>query len=292
MSPRLRSLLAGFGLAALAALPASAQTSNVRDWSGVHVGLNAGAAFTRTTMDDSVCRYADATCYFTPSAASIPTSGRVAAAAHSRQNTTWATFGGQVGYNYQIGPIVLGAEADIGMLRGKVKHTGTTSYLNNGTTGATLSDALTSDWLLTFRGRVGYAYQNLGMVYLTGGLALANLQRRGYLGEFGFNSPANNPVPCGGTPYSNYCSTNAFGQRTGWTAGAGVEVPVWGGFSMKVEYLYADFGTKNGSAPLRDGAGTSQVFAGGGATVRTGQTVAQSFSFAMHMVRVGVNYNF
>ena len=29
----------------------------------------------------------------------------------------------------------------------------------------------------------------------------------------------------------------------GWTIGAGAEIPVWGQWSVKAEYLYVDFGT-------------------------------------------------
>jgi len=74
---------------------------------------------------------------------------------------------------------------------------------------------------------------------------------------------------------------NASQNRTGWTAGGGVEGALWGtGWTWKFEYLHLDFDRVN------------YVFT----TVATGtvspSVVTRSVRFTDDIVRVGVNYRF
>ena len=115
--------------------------------------------------------------------------------------------GGTLGYNYQAGNVVFGAEGDIDW-----------SHLT-GTNSSTLCPGCsTSDnWLSTARGRIGYSFDRV-MPYVTGGLAVGNI---------------NAAAP--GLPGAS--STNA-----GWTLGAGLEVALPGNWSAKAEYLRVDLG--------------------------------------------------
>jgi outer membrane immunogenic protein len=64
-------------------------------------------------------------------------------------------------------------------------------------------------------------------------------------------------------------------NRHGWTAGGGIEVMLAGNLSAKVEYLYMDFGTHDGSWTL------------------TGlPTITDSTRLQSNIVRGGVNYRF
>ena len=78
------------------------------------------------------------------------------------------TAGGQVGYNWMYGPVLLGAEADINF--------SDTHETDDGLTG---EDYVVRDngmdWFATIRGRFGYAF-GPALAYVTGGLAIAEFE--------------------------------------------------------------------------------------------------------------------
>jgi opacity protein-like surface antigen len=75
--------------------------------------------------------------------------------------------------------------------------------------------------------------------------------------------------------------------RTGWTAGAGIEMALFNSdrLRLKAEYLYTDLG---GGEFFRDGTGAF------GSTLlgSNGITAASSADLTFHTVRVGVNFAF
>ena len=93
-----------------------------------------------------------------------------------------------------------------------------------------LSESAQINWLVTVRPRVGYVWDNW-LVYATGGWAF---------GKVAFTD-AVVPVPRGGP-----IGTTIARDKSGWTAGAGVEYGIAGGWSAKLEYLYVDLGSVNG----------------------------------------------
>jgi outer membrane immunogenic protein len=151
-------------------------------WTGFYIGLNGGGGFGQSTWG---------------SVGSFDLSGGL--------------VGGTVGYNYQIGQVVLGAESDIDW--SDIRGTSTTVTCPLGcTTG--------NSWLSTVRGRVGYAADRF-MPYVTGGAAFGNIN-------------ASSPGLVGAS------TTNA-----GWTVGTGIEFAITGRWSAKVEYLFVDLGKFN-----------------------------------------------
>ena len=62
--------------------------------------------------------------------------------------------------------------------------------------------------------------------------------------------------------------------RAGWTAGAGVEGTIGGGWTAKLEYLYVDLGK------------TEQTLG----TPALGQVITETRRFTDNIVRVGFNY--
>jgi outer membrane immunogenic protein len=127
--------------------------------------------------------------------------------------------GGQIGYNWQgpASPFVFGVEID-------AQGTGQDASATIGT--ATLTESL--PWFATFRGRVGYAFAPMFMIYATGGAAVVDHK---------FNLA----VTGVGTATSE-------DTRLGWTAGAGIEGAFARNWSWKVEYLHLDTGTFNTNA--------------------------------------------
>jgi outer membrane immunogenic protein len=124
--------------------------------------------------------------------------------------------GGQIGYNFQTGMIVLGVEGDIAA--GDLSQT-----VNGNSFGIPFTTAFTNDTLASLRGRAGLAY-NTWLFYGTVGGGWAHDKISGNLG---------------GLPFSNE------GWLSGWTAGAGVEWSFAPNWSTKLEYLHYGLGTPN-----------------------------------------------
>jgi outer membrane immunogenic protein len=125
-------------------------------------------------------------------------------------------LGGTLGYNWQKGSFVYGAEGDFSWaaINGQSSTCGPTSVLPH-PCGTNLNA------LGTFRGRAGYAVGATGswLLYATGGLAIGELR--------GWDSL----TPASGNDW-----------RAGWTVGAGVETAIAPRWTAKLEYLHVDLG--------------------------------------------------
>ena len=152
-------------------------------WTGFYVGINGGGAWGHSNWSGT----------------------------GTGVNTSGGLVGGTVGYNWQAGPTVFGLEGDLDWAG--VKGTSTCGGLSCETK---------NDWLGTFRGRVGYAFNRV-MPYVTGGLAVGNIKATSPLGS-------NDQT------------------RAGYTLGGGIEANIIGPWSAKIEYLYADLGKSNCAA--------------------------------------------
>jgi len=162
--------------------------------------------------------------------------------------------GGTVGFNYQINVLVLGAETDLDWSN-VVGNSGSTVPLCVGAATAGAPSCQTaSSFISTARGRLGFATDRV-LYYGTVGLAYANIQA-------GLNPPA------------TYDSS----KKIGWTAGVGVEWAFAQNWTVKVEYLFADF------ADLENGSCTT--------TANCGSTAGSAVKFTESLVRAGVNFNF
>jgi high affinity Mn2+ porin len=137
-------------------------------------------------------------------------------------STTSNAFGGliggvQAGYNYQLpSGMLLGVEADMSFPNYLTSNSVVSSL-------ATVRSDVTeqSDYMATARGRVGYV-AGPWLVYATGGLAWA--------GERFLNTPAIGS------------NEKTLHTRLGWAAGAGVEYAFAPHWSLRLEYLYSQFG--------------------------------------------------
>ena len=127
--------------------------------------------------------------------------------------------GGQVGYNYQIGQFVVGAEADI---QG--------ADLSSG--GNFFGASVKTEYFGTVRARLGVAFDRF-MPYITGGWAYGNVKTS--IPGIGFSSDRT--------------------HTSGWTIGGGLEYAITNNIIAGVEYLYVDLGDKN----LTTLAGTGKV---------------------------------
>jgi outer membrane immunogenic protein len=169
-------------------LPLPVPIVQVFSWTGFYIGGNAGWGFTNGSGTFTTALGADP---FTV-------------------NTNGFIGGAQLGYNWQTGPMVLGAEADF-------QGTAASGSLS-ATAGPTISATAKTPWFGTLRGRVGYAFDSV-LLYATGGAVYGESSWNGSVSTVG-----------------NFSSATTFWT---WTLGAGVEAAFWGCWSAKLEYLFA-----------------------------------------------------
>lgn len=151
-------------------------------WGGFYAGLDGGYAWARGEPDGH----------------------------HGRINLDGSTLGAHVGYNWQRGNWVVGAEADLGFRWAD----GVRNYPDP------MRLAMATNMLSSLRGRVGYAFDNM-LVYATGGAALGQFEARRF------------------TPTSFGGDSDLF---AGWVLGGGVEMKLTQSLSGRVEALHYRFG--------------------------------------------------
>lgn len=123
--------------------------------------------------------------------------------------------GVQLGYDYQIDSVVLGAVADIAL-------SNFATGLSDPALGLNYSSKL--DYLGTVRARAGFLPTDKLLIYVHGGLA------------YGRFSPV---VTSSLVAFPDLATAN----RLGWTVGAGFEYALTEHVSLQTEYAYADLGT-------------------------------------------------
>ena len=167
------------------------------DWTGFYVGINGGGVWGQSDQTQIPA---------------LTTSGSFA--------VSGGLVGGTVGFNQQIDRVVLGLEGDLDWAR------------IDGSAPCRLSAftcSTDSTYLATVRARLGFAWPDHWLTYVTGGGAAGNVIQ-GFSPAAGSNS---------GTTSNNI----------GWTVGGGVQFALpntWAGtWSIKFEYLYVDLGTFN-----------------------------------------------
>jgi outer membrane immunogenic protein len=142
-----------------------------------------------------------------------------------------ALAGAAIGFNYQVGAFVLGAEVD---------HSWTNAKGSALCPNPTFTCHSELNHFGTFTGKLGYAWDNI-LTYVKGG---------GAWGGLGLSTTANANGLVFFTGNEN---------RGGWTVGTGFEIGFTPNWSGKVEYNYLDFGTHRLNAPLTAVAATEPL---------------------------------
>jgi outer membrane immunogenic protein len=214
------------------------------NWTGFYIGANAG--WGRATSD---ILYVPPGPPFTsvPSAYSAIGSGDL--------SSDGFIGGGQLGFNFQYNSIVLGIEADID------SFSRSAGFTNTGTPAGAIVPltsvaSVSANGFATVRGRAGLALQSW-LFYFTAGEAET---------RFNFNQ----------VNTYNVVSEAAAISETLWgpVYGGGVEYLVGRNWTVKAEYLHADFGTVSQLVPF------------------LGQDHSHSADLSTDIVRAGINYKF
>ena len=179
--------------------------------------------------------------------------------------------GGQVGANYQIGGWLWGIEADISALTAKTTRQSSGFFADSGSATTMVESAKTS-WLSTFRARTGMLFGDNTLLYVTGGLAVAQIKAD-------IDSTSIDP-----TGALRAHATGSVSQVTpGWTIGAGAETKIGGNWSLKAEYLYVAL------EPVNYNTAYDLV---NGVNVWGNFNENVSVTTRLHLLRVGANYKF
>src|SRR6266849_2004296 len=140
----------------------------VYSWTGAYIGVNAGYAWGDSEVATSTV-FSPAG-YFALSSVSA-----IAAAGAQTINPNGFTGGGQIGYNWQASSaVVVGLEADFEYFGLKGSVTSGAGYPCCAPTGFSINQSVKTDWLATFRARLGYLVTPSTLIYVTGGGAVTN----------------------------------------------------------------------------------------------------------------------
>jgi outer membrane immunogenic protein len=175
-------------------------------------------------------------------------------------NSNGGIVGGTLGFNYQINQFVVGFEGDVDWSGMQFNQSATTStFFGAGAASLTYKN----DVLSTFAARFGFAADHT-LLYAKAGGAWT---------KENFDMSGTDPLLGTITNGSNDFS------RLGWMIGAGVEYAVTDNITIKAEYNYADFGTKNETLTINSSVGGPL-------------TTTISDKLTMNIVKIGVNILF
>ncbi len=204
------ALIGTASAADMAAMPVKAPPpapAPVLSWTGPYIGINGGAVWHRATSEYRL----------------DPFAGVVDSA---RTTSTGPTFGGQLGYNWQLQNWVFGLEVDANWVDASETVTGPE--------GVVFSNKLS--WLATARARLGVTITPATLVYVTGGLAVGKVK------NIADGSDISSPI------------LESHKTKTGWTAGGGIEHMFSRNWTGKIEALYVDLGKDTVSFAMPDGS--------------------------------------
>jgi len=246
----------------------------VYSWTGMYWGANVGYGWGDARYDAALNASALG---FIPGLAGTAVAGT---AISSSEKIDGVIGGVQTGYNYQFGAWVWGLETDF-QFSGQTGGSTFARTFNNPIIGP-IPVSVTTDhkleWFGTTRARLGFLWSPNVLVYGTGGVAYGQVK----------DSVTFNGSALGGA-VTAAANANFNDVKAGWTAGAGIEGALWGGWSVKLEYLYIDLGKTEQTATATTAANLAGVgIPGVGAVLSTNAN--QTFRTTDNIVRVGLNY--
>ncbi|MEJ0013389.1 MAG: outer membrane beta-barrel protein [Bauldia sp.] len=226
--------------AAIWAAQAAGVSAQTPDWSGAYLGAFAGSVSGDSAATTEIGCVDGG--YICSPVQYLDNGALVGATGSGSAGATAFIGGGFIGRNWQNGEVVYGLEADIGAMPLSITNGGSAASVNAGIVNngvpATFSMHVTAstDWLATARARVGFLPLPGLLLYGTAGIAATTLTvSNAYADDYVFTDYSG---PSGG--HEN-ASTSEF--RTALVLGAGAEWAMAEHWTMRAEYLHADFGT-------------------------------------------------
>jgi outer membrane immunogenic protein len=234
------------------------------DWTGIYFGANAGYGWAQgssnTVFGGGATNTLLASGLVIPAGATTPlgfgASELGGTGLSSSSSPRGGIAGGQIGFNWQAGMVVFGAEFDA---QWSGQSNAVSLICTPPTPGCTATEAIKIRSLITGRARIGLAFDWL-MPYVTAGGALVNARDDLTVNVGGLTASF---PPLSGT-------------TLGWTAGAGVDIALSSNWSARLEYLH-----------IRANGITSSALIPG---VLGNGSAAETAAYRDNIVRVGLNY--
>jgi outer membrane immunogenic protein len=246
------------GVAALTLIGSPAFAQEDESWTGpyagVHAGLNETRSATNVTLGGAWSGEAAALRDFV--------TGNMAA----RQRDSGYNLGGQIGYNYQTGSLVVGVEAETSFFPGsETVSRGPLRYIASPTLSYTFSNTIDSKNTSSIKAKAGITTGST-LLYAEGGWAWTKA-------KFATTVTSN----------ANYLKAGELTKTMdGYIIGGGIEQRLGNNLSARLSYDYADQGTATYLTTYRPGSAfTSPAYS---------ETVKQDLR--LHVIRLGVNFHF
>lgn len=257
---KLSSVILVLAALVVASVAQAAPAAPVTSWNGFYVGGNVGGTFGDATARTNA--NATGNTYFANSSIT-------SLAANGKQSLSPVGFTGgiQGGLNRQIGNWVVGVEGDFGTDTSSDDKSTTVVYPCCGPSTYTLKQKVSTDWAMSVRPKIGYAFNNtfVGDVlgYVTGGLVVSQMNYKSTFSDnFGQNA------------YENVSKSDL---AVGWSIGLGTEIALDSRWSVRPEYMYTDYGSVSSTGTLNGTAGATDP-------------MSHSAELVSNIIRVGVNY--
>ena len=236
-------------------MPVKAPAARTHNWGGCYVGLNGGGAESGSNVTSMVGNGT----HLAPVDAALVSTGGTGSA-----NDPNFLGGGQAGCNWLSGTLVYGIEGDADYFRSNPQFINGTATLSDGVTTFTVTQSLKTNFFATVRPRLGVAADR-NLFYITGGAAFT---KASYTQAY-----VDATVPAGTGLATDSKSL------VGWTAGVGWEYAWTDNWSLRFEYLFAQFPTTSGAGAITDAAGGTNPLRG-------------SADLVIQTARAGVNFKF
>lgn len=140
-------------------------------------------------------------------------------------------LGGLIGYNYQIGHLVVGVESTGAYLWARDSESTGIFVIGgpNGSPPLEIRSSFRTNYLFTVGPRIGFAFRRV-MPYVTGGLAV---------GDLDFSQD----LRVVGDPTGTHAGGRTSETNAGWMVGGGVEFAVTDHWHARAQYQYVDLGS-------------------------------------------------
>lgn len=246
------------------------------NWAGFYIGGHAGYGRTDSRIDANSVPVSNNNVDFPVDGALVPLAATLGTAFWVNENSGFLA-GGQVGYNYQYGALVIGIEADLTHLS-DTKNTNVYSVAVRALyqLDSHLASEYQLDWLGTVRARLGTTLTPTILGYLTGGLAYGKVSTSFAMVQ---NHESFRGISTGTS------SGTSSEVQTGWTLGGGIEWAFAPRFTLRAEYLYYDLGSDSYNA-----SNLNSAFADGTARYSIGTSITSETSGSLF--RTGLNLKF
>ena len=238
---------------------AHAEAPIARDKSGFYLGGSLGVA--KSFGDTKASTSLGSGSYFVS-----PDDVQIAAAGNGSLSQSRLSGGVFSGFAKQYGNVVIGTEVSANSLHSDDSQTQTVTYISVPSSQFTLRQSAKADWQGTLRLRLGYTRDGW-LAYVTGGAALTRVK---------LATSFNDNYLLGASAQGSESKTKA-----GWSLGAGGEHALSRDWTIRGEYLYANFGRIDNSSVVTNPSSPGLR-----------NVIRNSIDFRTHTLSIGLVYRF